>query len=240
MIRRLATPALQPFWERTLEASLRGLNIGYGGHPDSSGELFPLTTLPRNATVFDVGANQGQYASAALRQRPDLQMYCFEPSPTAFEYLRGLPVQAFPFGFGETDEVVPLYSDTSGSEMTSLYPRQVEGKTFSQTEEGIIRTIDGFCQEQGIDRINLLKLDAEGHELSVLRGARATRADRIQFEFGGCNIDSRVFLRDFFELLTDYTIYRLLPLGLARVRYRERWEQFTTTNFLAVHHLPTN
>jgi hypothetical protein len=92
--------------------------------------------------------------------------------------------------------------------------------------------LDDFCAEESIARIDLLKIDAEGHELAVLDGMGSLRPAKIQFEFGVSG--SRIFLRDFFDALTNYTIYRILPKGLVRVEYSERMEQFNTTNFLAV------
>ena len=58
----------------------------------------------------------------------------------------------------------------------------------------------------------------------------------IQFEFGGCNIDSRTYFQDFFYLLNDnYTIYRDLKNGLFEMPvYKETYEIFITINFLAV------
>jgi hypothetical protein len=59
---------------------------------------------------------------------------------------------------------------------------------------------------------------------------------RIQFEFGGCNIDSRSYLRDFHDLLgTSYVLHRLLRGGLRELpRYAELQEIFITTNYVAV------
>jgi len=108
------------------------------------------------------------------------------------------------------------------------------------TEKVQIQTLDDFCAEKGIEHIHYLKMDVEGHELSVLQGGREMLAkgaiDWIQFEFGGCNIDSRTYLRDFFELLTPYyDIYRLLRNGFRPIRrYHETYEIFTTTNFIAI------
>jgi FkbM family methyltransferase len=39
-----------------------------------------------------------------------------------------------------------------------------------RSEKVRIETIDGYCGERGIERIDLLKLDVEGHELDVLNG----------------------------------------------------------------------
>ncbi len=59
--------------------------------------------------------------------------------------------------------------------------------------------------------------------------------DFIQFEFGGCNIDSRTYFQDFYYLLNDrYKISRILKDGLYPIsRYKEMYEAFTTTNYLA-------
>jgi hypothetical protein len=59
----------------------------------------------------------------------------------------------------------------------------------------------------------------------------------IQFEFGGCNIDSRTYFKDFYELLSlKYRLFRLTVDGMVPIdRYHERHEQFTTTNFIAIH-----
>jgi len=58
----------------------------------------------------------------------------------------------------------------------------------------------------------------------------------IQFEFGGCNIDTRTFFQDFWYLLTKYgfSFYRIAPKGVFKQdSYNENLETFTTTNYLA-------
>jgi hypothetical protein len=61
------------------------------------------------------------------------------------------------------------------------------------------------------------------------------RISAIQWEFGGCNIDSRTFFRDFFYLLDDqYRIYRVVKDGIYPVaRYWENLEIFDTVNYFA-------
>jgi hypothetical protein len=82
-------------------------------------------------------------------------------------------------------------------------------------------------------------LDIEGHELNALKGAKEminkNAIDFIQFEFGGCNIDSRTYFQDFFYLLKNkFKIYRILTDGLFEiVEYKETHEVFITVNYLA-------
>ena len=81
----------------------------------------------------------------------------------------------------------------------------------------------------------------EGHELDVLRGAtemlREGKVSLVSFEFGGCNIDTRTFLQDFWYFFESYGMSmmgRITPTGFVQPlgKYSELYEQFTTTNYL--------
>ena len=62
----------------------------------------------------------------------------------------------------------------------------------------------------------------------------AGNIDFIQFEFGGCNIDSRTYLQDFWYELKNYQIKRIIRDGLVDIGvYRESEEMFGNQNFLA-------
>ena len=106
-----------------------------------------------------------------------------------------------------------------------------------------MKTLDEYCRNNAVTSIDLLKIDVEGHELDVLEGARAmfsnTSVKFVQFEFGGCNIDTRTFIQDFFYFFKPFgfEIYRITPSGYCQHLpvYKETYEQFITTNFLAVH-----
>jgi hypothetical protein len=111
--------------------------------------------------------------------------------------------------------------------------------TAEQGASVALTTLDQFCVDEDIEHIHLLKLDAEGHELAILRGAshelRSRTIDAIQFEFGGCNLDSRTYIRDFRDILEmhDYRLYRILSDGLARSDVSEAAEIFVNSTFLA-------
>jgi hypothetical protein len=84
-----------------------------------------------------------------------------------------------------------------------------------------------------------VKIDIEGHELGALRGfGAAVEATKVfQFEFGGCNIDTRTYFREFYYFFRErhFAIRRITPLGLQPIeQYRESDESFSCTNFLAV------
>jgi len=157
--------------------------------------------------------------------------------------LKGIEnIKLYNFGFSDKNTTLTLYSNETGSGLASVYKRNLEHFDISMNIEETVkmRTIDSFCEENNIRRINFLKLDVEGNELNVLDGAKkmleSGNVDHIQFEFGGCNIDSRTYFQDFYYLLSDrYTIYRILKNGLFHIeKYKEIYECFITTNFLAI------
>lgn len=81
-----------------------------------------------------------------------------------------------------------------------------------------VTTVDCFLQDRSIERIDLMKMDVEGFEFSVLQGAKeslaAGRIHMVQFEFNQMNVHSRTFFRDFKELLRDFAFYRILNNGV--------------------------
>lgn len=240
------------FWQKIHGVCLHKLGFGIGSHPLQSGEAYVASILerhlPRNAVIFDVGANVGQYAEMIATFFPAAEVFCFEPSPTAFEALServgaNSVFRVFNVGLGASASKVSLYADAAGSALSSLYRRRLDhfDIKLGTAEDVELTTIDDFCEAQNIKRIDFLKLDTEGHELQVLRGAKLLRASgkiaAIQFEFGGCNIDSRTYFQDFFyELNDEYTLYRILPHALQVIpTYREADEVFITSNYLALH-----
>lgn len=78
-------------------------------------------------------------------------------------------------------------------------------------------TLDAFMEANGIERIDLLKIDTEGFDLAVLKGAShaldAGRIGTIQFEFIPANIVTGIRVRDFIDLLPGYRLHRLCMNG---------------------------
>jgi FkbM family methyltransferase len=198
--------------------------------------------------ILDVGANVGAWTLQALDTFPGAQIHAFEPSASAFAELTvavggGTRVHVHQSALGSTDGASVLYSDSPGSGLASLTKRQLDhiGLQFSFEEPIRMCTLESWSHAVGIRELDVLKLDVEGHEMDVLRGAGKLldRVQVIQFEFGGCNIDTRTYFQDFWYFLTDsgFKIYRLGPAGLSALNgYSERDETFTTTNFFATRH----
>jgi FkbM family methyltransferase len=187
--------------------------------------------------IFDVGANVGLYVKAVQEVfQGRARIYAFEPSIYTFNKLRKNTegISSYPFGFGSKNEKVDLYYTELGSGHNSVYDRQV--CNFKNKETVELRTIDSFCFENNIKYIDLLKIDVEGNELEVLKGAKETIIKNIQFEFGGTNIDSRTYFRDFWNLLHDkYNIYRIVKDGICEIKeYSESANEiFTKIDYFA-------
>lgn len=244
----------QSIFERLYRIGLEGMNYNSSKIGDN-GETYCIDYLARalrgkqNITIFDVGANKGDYTAALLDRfdRSDLKIYSFEPSEPTFqqfkENITDQRVSAFNLGMGAKTETLKLYKTEKSSGLSSLYQRNLEhfDITMDVTEEIKITTLDEFCEAQQVSEISFLKMDVEGHESKVLEGASdmlsRDSVKYIQFEFGGCNIDSRTYFQDFYYVLKDkYQFYRIVHDGLYPIReYREDYEIFKTINFLAKH-----
>ncbi len=86
----------------------------------------------------------------------------------------------------------------------------------------------------------MLKVDTEGHELSVLRGfgdlLSAEVIDCIQFEYGGTTLDAHTTLRELYQFLVSrgFVIGRLLPTSIEVQNYHPFMEDFEYRNYVAL------
>ena len=243
----------QPLFEGMLKMALKGMNIGSGQNFNTSGEFAALKyvknkiKIDENTIIFDVGAHTGNYTILLAEIFGELPLiYSFEPSNITFKKLKTntkhiYNIALHNIGFGEDNKKIIMYSNKPESGLASVFKRRLDHfrKEMNIEEEIVVKKIDSFCMENDIKQINFLKLDVEGNEYNALKGAinliKNHKLQFTQFEFGGTNIDSKIFFQDFFYLLqNDYTIYRILNDGLQKIEnYSELNEIFITTNYLA-------
>jgi len=200
---------------------------------------------------FDVGANVGNYSKLLARHFSRARIYSFEPMPVSYsiasENLKQYPnVVLLNFGFSSNInnlQKIHTYAGDNSSSHASLYKEVfTEIHHAKKIEEVSIKldTIDNFCTNNNIEKINFLKIDTEGHEMEVLKGAinmiTSGRIDIIQFEFNEMHVIARVFFKDFYELLSQqYFLYRLNTDSLIPLKgYDTFYEVFKFQNIVAV------
>lgn len=254
--RRLAArPSFRKLNELMFDCSLHGLGILNYQNEALSGEkhfveqVLPIFIKTENPVIVDVGANVGSYTQMLMSTLPDASIWAFEPNPRTYATLatevNSPRVVTINQGLGSCESTLKLFDreDSRGSSQHgSLYRAVIEEihETESVELEVSITTLDRYAHANGIDQIQLLKIDTEGHELEVLKGATQLLAsgkiDLLHIEFNEMNVISRVFFRDIMQALPDYVPYRLLPNGVLPLGDSPlRTEIFAFQNLVFVH-----
>jgi FkbM family methyltransferase len=239
-----------------LFTAYRDMGIHNFGDEISGENFFIAHTLvelfkgKKELTFFDVGANVGNYTQGLLSVFPEATIHCFEPVQDTFFKLtqtlgsnKNTMLNKAALGNERGTAMIYHYNNSAqNNEHGSLHRGVITDLHFQKNvvaEEISILTVDDYCLEKGIHNIDFLKIDTEGNEYSVLQGAKnmlaANNIDVIQFEFNEMNVISRVFLKDFYELLKGYNFYRLqtdslIPLG----PYNSINEVFQFQNIIAM------
>ena len=157
-------------------------------------DLQEIVSLDRLKVIFDVGANVGQSSEVYLNICPNSQIYCFEPVDRTFRQLEMRfahvgRIKCYNVALGATSESGVMIIEENSSRCR-LVGAQTENVTREQenAETTRITTIDEFCKAAKIDHIDYLKIDTEGGDLEVLKGAdemlSARRIDVIEVEAG--------------------------------------------------------
>jgi FkbM family methyltransferase len=211
--------------------------------------ILDLAPAGRRIHVIDVGANVGRWSASMLAAAgragriDDLDLHAFEPSAYTFgllaKALDGRPVRLRNVAMSECAGSAALHVVAPGAGINSLH-RQAGPESASTTEEVATTTLDSYAEHANIDHIALLKIDTEGHDLAVLRGAQGLFASQrisvAQFEYNHRWIYPRSYLRDSFELLQPYGYHigKVTPNG---VEFYSKWEAeletFVEGNYVA-------
>jgi len=210
-----------------------------------------LAELPAHASiqVIDVGAGVGRWSAAMLAAarsagRLDaVDLHAFEPSVGTFALL------AKALNGSQARLHNAALSDRVGWARMRL-PAPAAGRSPPQpqalpeadgtAEVVTTTTLDAYAEQAGLDRLTLVRIDAGGHDLAVLRGARGLISGHciwaVQFSYCHRWIDARCYLRDAFELLQPHG-YRLGKLVPGGIEFYPAWdaelETFAEGNYVA-------
>lgn len=223
----------------------KGARAAMGSHAKEVAAALRILGRPP-ALAIDIGGNTGNWTIALQAAAPGACVHLFEPAATNLAKLRDRfrtdgAVTIVPAAVAAANGVATLFANTPGSGLSSLTRRRLNhfGIAFDHEEQvSTLRFEDYWRTTLASTTIDLCKLDIEGHELDALAGfgAALSSVRVFQFEFGGCNIDTRTFFQDFWYLFQEhnFSIFRLTPFGAHPIaRYSESEEFFSFTNYIA-------
>lgn len=220
---------------------------GYDGNDfQATGEQLVLTNLLKAGdVVFDVGAHQGKWSLLVLGIEPKIHLYSFEPHPQIFNILSSSfspSMKAFNLAFSNQRGRTYFYAFEEGvSEGSGFFWRRHLAQREYQRVLINIETLDHFCQFYQVHKIDYLKIDTEGAELSILQGAKnmlfGHQIVALQFEYGGAYVDAKATLKQALQLLTQagYAIFRLSAQGIIPIaHWEETLENYRYSNYFAM------
>jgi FkbM family methyltransferase len=202
--------------------------------------------------AFDVGARIGDWSKSLLETaavlRQGVSIHAFEPVPdTRHELVTSLSAA---IGSGQLRLNAVALSDCAGT-FPMYVPHHLAGTStlhpdssapYQQVLTIETCTVDDYCRSNEVTHIDLLKVDTEGNDFRVIKGAsgllQAGTIGVLQFEYNHRWIFARSYLKDVFELAQDLP-YRVAKVCSRSIETYREWhpemERFFETNYALVH-----
>ena len=200
-----------------------------------------------NPVFFDVGANVGDWTVALLRRSQAskasrISIHAFEPCAGTRRSLEEVirrddpdgAVTIVPVALSNESGSRSFYVIGAGAGRNSLYPNN---ETSVETVE--TTTLDEYCARTRIESIAFLKIDTEGHDMSVIEGAKGMlekhRIAVVQFEYNHLWVSARRYLKDVFEFAAPlgYTVAKITPSGVEPyLKWHPELETFREANYI--------
>ena len=226
-------------------------NFNYNGEKHFINLFISSISRAKKVCFFDIGANVGEYSSILLEKinskNIDAQIHLFEPTNSCFKTIHKKfkdinNVYLNNFGASDFDGEAKIYYDKEESGLASLYQRNLNYYNLSMnySESIILKRLDTYIESEGIEHINFIKIDVEGHELKSLEGfgsyLNADFIDYIQFEYGGANLDSKTSLMELYKFFRDrgFIVTKVMSKGLEIREYSPFMENFMYSNYVAI------
>lgn len=197
---------------------------------EESGESFFITEVLakwRPKLCIDVGANVGNYSLEILKAT-ESHVIAFEPLPLAFHSLVQSTqnfldrIKLENLGIGESNEELAIHFNPDTSEHAS-FSVEVDKVSYLNNFKEVtvpVVTLDSYFEQNSIREVDLIKIDVEGFETEVFRGAiqvfSEVRPKFVQIEFNWHQLFRNVSLNYFAEKLVGYDVYQLIPNGWAK------------------------
>ena len=214
-------------------------------HAGNNGESYLLEALaPHCRNFVDVGGNVGDWSNLVLLATESrCQILLFEPSASAMVLLRerfsDIPnVEMVSLAVGDQKGTIEFFEEPNAGKTSSAIPSF--STHLAKRQEVAVTTIDIEVEKRGWPRVDFLKIDAEGYDFHVIRGAsqllREQRIGVLQFEYNkpwaqaGSTLAAAVTLFSSY----GYSVFLLRANGLHPLRFNFYQEYFGYSNFVAV------
>jgi FkbM family methyltransferase len=217
--------------ERVVKIGMRGLgvNVGYGLAESGETWLVPrvLAACPA-AICADVGANVGKYSRLLVRNGA-ARVFAFEAVPSTFSKLAAAMAR-----YDNVTTILSAIGERNGSVAMHL-PHNADQSALASRDAQVaglrdesflactvdMTTLDAFTEANNV-QFDFIKIDVEGFELEVLRGARRLLQEKrlavLQVEFNRHHMLRRQHMGDFADALPGYRLFRLTPRSLFPIR----------------------
>jgi FkbM family methyltransferase len=199
--------------------SLNGVKFSVSAIPGDLGFIFEVflggvyesvpSFIPKPGDVcLDIGANIGSTALRWNLKNPGGRIICVEPHPVTFKRLQKnieinkyANIEAYPYAVSNSGGSIEMYSD-EGSSMMTANVKLTRPKQFVEAV-----TIDMLVKKLKINNIDLCKIDVEGHEINVLKGATNSlpliRRLVIEYHSDSLNKDIHAMLKKDFSIIRE-------------------------------------
>jgi FkbM family methyltransferase len=208
-----------------LEATQRAHGYNNYRNAKESGEDFFIKRIlaPSNPQMaLDIGANTGEYSEKLLKFT-NAKVILFEPQSEPLNLAKqrlshyGDRAKFTQTGLGEKEESLIINYNPNASAHASFSKKINRIDYLSNSAQAIsqVTTLDKYCKENNINRIDFIKIDVEGYEEKVLLGATeviaAMRPTFVQLEFNWHHLFENTSIYAFSQYLIDYDAYQLIP-----------------------------
>ncbi len=135
------------------------------------------TLARRSSVIFDIGANMGLYSLLAKTVNPSARVHAFEPAASVAKHMKrncalnAFDVQVNTLALSNREGEATFYEAATGNDLgASLEPRGALGWAELREVKVPVTTLRHYVESNGIERIDLMKIDVERHEIPVLEG----------------------------------------------------------------------
>ena len=214
-----------------------------------NGEQMLLDQIAPHCFYFiDVGANVGNWTEKLFKKAPvGCQGVLFEPGAVAFEHLKekfspNIAIKLFNMGLSDNNGEMPFYEQPNSGEMSSFCKIYTESfsKQVSSERNVCVSTLDFAMEKIGWCKVDILKIDTEGFDLKVIKGAAALLETKsigvLQFEYNEPWKNNNCTLVETYEFLQSfgYSVYALRRDGLYSYDVKLFGDYYSYSNYVAI------